>query len=97
MHANRVSFLFFPHHLSHLIGLDIHDVGGYLKHTPPKSDVLGLDSLKTTRTLEKNLVFSVEPGIYFINPLLNGEIEDTHSVKLSYLNRELIEEYKKEV
>ena len=36
--------------LGHLLGLDTHDVGGYLPGTPPRSDQPGLRSLRTARS-----------------------------------------------
>lgn len=47
--------------------------------------------------MEKNLVFSVEPGLYFINPLLNQEIEVTNGINFDFINKEKLEEYKQEV
>ncbi len=42
---------FYMHGCSHWLGLDVHDVGSYKWN-------------KTWRALEKNMVFTVEPGIY---------------------------------
>lgn len=67
--------LFFPHGLGHFLGLDTHDVGGYLKGVEP-IDRPGLRFLRTRRTLEKGMVITIEPGIYFIPVLLKGVFQD---------------------
>jgi Xaa-Pro aminopeptidase len=61
--------LFFPHGLGHLIGLTVHDAGGY----PPgreRSTHPQLRYLRTDRPLEAGMITSVEPGVYFIDALL---------------------------
>ena len=35
--------------LGHFLGIDTHDVGGYLPGMPPRSTLLGLRSLRTAR------------------------------------------------
>lgn len=63
---------FFPHGLGHLLGIQVHDVTGLqadARGTPkpaPASDPF----LRLTRTLEPGMVFTIEPGIYFIPALL---------------------------
>ena len=69
----RVGFLFMPHGLGHFIGLDVHDVGGYLGHCPPRCEELGLKNLRTARLMEENMCLTVEPGCYFVNFLLKDE------------------------
>uniref|UniRef100_A0A6B2L3E9 Xaa-Pro dipeptidase n=1 Tax=Arcella intermedia TaxID=1963864 RepID=A0A6B2L3E9_9EUKA len=69
MMANYVGALFMPHGLGHLLGLDTHDVGGYPEGTS-RSTEPGLKSLRYGGLLEKNMVITVEPGIYFIRAVL---------------------------
>ena len=65
-----------PHGLGHLYGLEVHDVGGYIKGLTPERNLLpGLKNLRTARTLEKGICITVEPGIYFRDFLLNGEFD----------------------
>jgi Xaa-Pro dipeptidase len=63
---------FFPHGLGHHLGIQVHDVGGHLKDpegnpAPPPPEH---PYLRNTRTIEPRQVFTVEPGLYFIEMLL---------------------------
>lgn len=63
---------FFPHGLGHFLGIQVHDVGGRQKSpdggtVPPPA---AYPFLRTTRMIEEGQVFTVEPGIYFIEMLL---------------------------
>lgn len=63
---------FFPHGIGHLLGLMVHDAGGFLAGpeggTLPKPE--GHPYLRLTRRLEPGFVLTIEPGIYFIDSLL---------------------------
>ena len=67
--------LFFPHGLGHLLGLDVHDMedfgdlAGYEPGTK-RSSQFGLNFLRMNRALRPGMVFTVEPGIYFIPELI---------------------------
>jgi Xaa-Pro dipeptidase len=64
--------VFYPHGIGHLLGLQVHDVGG------TQSDACGGEIarpdghpyLRLTRRLEAGWVVTMEPGLYFIAPLL---------------------------
>jgi Xaa-Pro dipeptidase len=90
MLANHVPSLFMPHGLGHFIGLETHDVGGYPKGYPERSKEPGLSRLRTARQLKKNMVITVEPGIYFIRTLLEPAFENPNISK--FLNIEKIRE-----
>jgi len=62
--------LFFPHGLGHMLGLATHDAGGCLSGRTP-SDRFGLKWLRADLPLEPGYVVTIEPGIYFIEALLN--------------------------
>lgn len=93
----RLGFVFQPHGLGHLIGLDTHDVGGYLNHTPLRSDKWGLKNLRTGRDLEENMVITVEPGCYFVLNLLTERSVDIGIDIDKYVNIDKAMEYRKEV
>ncbi len=70
----RISSAFFPHGVGHFIGLQVHDVGGFMAN-PGGSSIDKPDGhpyLRLTRQVEASMVFTVEPGLYFIDPLLAG-------------------------
>ena len=94
---NRVPFLFMPHGLGHLIGIDTHDVGGYIKGTPERVDKWGLRNLRTARILEAGMTITVEPGCYFVPSLIITRAVDIGVDIDKYVNVELAKEYRAEV
>jgi len=78
MMAVRLGAVFMPHGLGHLLGCDVHDVGGYLPgdDEPARPTAAGLRSLRTARVLEEGMVLTVEPGIYFQDALLDAALAE---------------------
>jgi Xaa-Pro dipeptidase len=72
--AMGISSTFLPHGLGHLLGLQVHDVGGFRSsaQSPPIARPAGHNSLRLTRLLETGMVVTVEPGVYFIDSLLQS-------------------------
>jgi Xaa-Pro dipeptidase len=72
MVESGVSAKFFPHGVGHYLGLQVHDVGGFSADRSgrqiPKPE--GQPFLRLTRTIEEGQVFTIEPGLYFIDSLL---------------------------
>eukprot|EP00928_Gymnodinium_smaydae_P005057 TRINITY_DN11742_c0_g3_i1.p1 TRINITY_DN11742_c0_g3~~TRINITY_DN11742_c0_g3_i1.p1 ORF type:complete len:546 (-),score=55.88 TRINITY_DN11742_c0_g3_i1:157-1794(-) len=79
--------VFFPCGLGHFIGCDTHDVGGYLPHCPPRPQERGICKLRTARILEEGMVLTVEPGIYFIDCLIEPALNDARQVQHIHLER----------
>ena len=71
--ATGVSSAFFPHGIGHGIGLQVHEVAGFAEHdgggTIPRPE--GHPYLRLTRTLQPGMVVTIEPGLYFIDMLLD--------------------------
>ena len=71
--ATGVSSAFFPHGIGHGIGLQVHDVAGFAASdrggTIPKPD--GHPYLRLTRELAPGMAVTIEPGLYFIDLLLD--------------------------
>jgi Xaa-Pro dipeptidase len=67
-----VTATFFPHGLGHPIGLQVHDVAGFQANESggniPRPN--GHPYLRMTRVLEPGMVVTIEPGLYFIDMLL---------------------------
>lgn len=72
--ATGLTRVFLPHGIGHLLGLEVHDVGGFMASAEsgelprPAADPY----LRLTRTLEEGFVVTMEPGIYFIPQLLDA-------------------------
>lgn len=68
---NGVTSAFFPHGLGHLIGIQVHDVGGFMadEHGGTIDRPSAHPFLRLTRTLEADYVLTVEPGLYAIDML----------------------------
>jgi len=84
--ASGTARLFFPHGIGHLLGLQVHDVGGTMADTagglipkPPQDPALRL-----TRTLEPGFVVTMEPGLYFIDALLGPARETHHAARIDW-------------
>lgn len=81
MLESGISATFFPHGLGHLIGLQVHDVGGQFANASGKIGKPPADHpfLRTTRNMEVSMAFTIEPGLYFIDTLLNKQRESKNS------------------
>ncbi|MDC8784622.1 Xaa-Pro dipeptidase [Roseateles koreensis] len=68
----RVTSTFFPHGIGHLIGLQVHDVGGFMadEQGGVSAKPEGHPYLRLTRPLDEGMVVTIEPGLYFIPTLL---------------------------
>lgn len=82
---------FQPHGLGHLLGLDVHDVGGYPNKTK-RSEEPGLRNLRCGRQLEAGMVLTVEPGCYFIDAVLLPAMDDPEIAH--FFNRDLVEQFR---
>lgn len=87
-----VTSTFLPHGLGHLIGLQVHDVGGQQAEPdgglrpPPEAHPF----LRTTRSIEDGFVLTIEPGLYFIPALLQSLREGPHKAAVNW---KLIEQW----
>ena len=81
-----VSGTFFPHGLGHLIGLQVHDIGGQFAdasgkaNPPPEAHLF----LRSTRKMETNMAFTIEPGLYFIDSLLSKQKQGPHNQSFNW-------------
>ena len=81
-----VSSVFLPHGVGHLLGLQVHDVGG-LAASPDGGEIPrpnGHPYLRLTRVLESGFVVTMEPGIYFIDSLLEEARGDHRNTRINW-------------
>lgn len=79
---NNVAAHFMPHGLGHMIGLDTHDVGGIpwgMEKQRPSE--LGYKSLRCLQVLAEGMVLTAEPGVYFIDYLMDTLLTDVNLKK----------------
>lgn len=91
--ASGLTSVFFPHGIGHLLGLQVHDVAG-LSVSPEgkqKARPTGHPYLRLTRTLEPGFVVTIEPGLYFIDALLNQARSNAYG---TLINWERVEHFK---
>ncbi len=71
--------VFFPHGIGHLLGLQVHDVGGVMADAAghERARPEGHPYLRLTRMLEPGVVVTVEPGVYWIDSLLKTAAADS--------------------
>lgn len=62
--------VFFPHGVGHMVGLKVRDVGGPPNPNPKK---YAGARLRVDMELKENYLMTVEPGLYFIEALMNDE------------------------
>jgi Xaa-Pro dipeptidase len=72
MVRHRLTDLFLPHGLGHLLGLQVHDVGGELADRRGRRlpGPARFPRLRLRRDLAPGMVITIEPGLYFIDSLL---------------------------
>ncbi|RZL38431.1 MAG: Xaa-Pro dipeptidase [Rubrivivax sp.] len=77
---------FFPHGIGHLLGLQVHDVGGFMASADggvsDKPD--GHRYLRLTRPLQAGMVVTIEPGLYFIPMLLRELRASKHAGQVDW-------------
>lgn len=85
-----LSAVFYPHGLSHMLGILVHDIGS--KQIDIDGTCWEKDEDNPTRTrmrtIEPGFVFTIEPGLYFINMLLEPHRSEESS---RYFNWALID------
>ncbi|GHF90254.1 Xaa-Pro dipeptidase [Thalassotalea marina] len=86
---------FFPHGLGHHLGLQTHDVGGFMAdergthvNAPEQHPFL-----RATRTVEANQVFTIEPGLYFIDSLLSDIKQSDKADMVNWSKVEIMRPY----
>ena len=95
---NGAHWLFMPHGLGHMLGMDVHDMEGlgetYVGYDEitPRSTKLGFSGLRCGKTLKPGFVVTDEPGIYFIPTLI--DMWKAEGKFKEFINYDKLETYK---
>jgi Xaa-Pro dipeptidase len=78
--------VFFPHGIGHLLGLQVHDAGGRLANAQGQEipRPAAHPFLRLTRKLEPGFVVTMEPGLYFIDALLQQAAAGAHRARIDW-------------
>lgn len=91
--SSGISRTFFPHGIGHHLGLQVHDPAGHVAddrgtpQPPPEQHPF----LRNTRTVAVGHVLTVEPGLYFIESLLQ-DLKATQNSQ--YINWDVVDSLK---
>jgi Xaa-Pro dipeptidase len=87
--------VFFPHGIGHLLGIMVHDASGFAARpdggTREKPE--GHPYLRLTRNLEPGFLVTIEPGIYFIDSLLEAARADGRGDAIDWKRVEALRPY----
>jgi len=86
---------FCPHGLGHHLGLQVHDVGGFMadeRGTHVKTPAAH-PFLRTSRVIESGQVFTIEPGLYFIDSLLADLKASKNADQVNWQNVDLMRQF----
>lgn len=89
--AANIGAVFMPHGLGHFLGIDTHDVGGYMGGAV-RPALAGYARLRTTRELAEGMYITVEPGCYFIDVLLDEALADP--ARARFLDADALQPYR---
>jgi Xaa-Pro dipeptidase len=82
--------VFYPHGVSHMLGIQVHDVGS--KQLDLAGSMYVKDEKEPTKTtmrpIESGYLFTVEPGLYFMQVLLDKQRQGQHK---DHFNWDLID------
>lgn len=85
--ATGITRAFCPHGLGHLLGLQVHDLGGRVAADgTPLSPPASHPALRLTRELEAGMVVTMEPGLYII-PMLLERFRDSRAIDWQRVER----------
>jgi Xaa-Pro dipeptidase len=91
MMAVHLGAVFMPHGLGHFLGLNVHDVGGFLDGAQRQKGP-GIEYLRTARYLKEGMMLTVEPGCYFNDPLLDAALANPAQAR--FLNAEVLQRFR---
>lgn len=86
MVGSGITSAFFPHGLGHFLGLQVHDVGAHMADDSGAELAAPPDfpKLRLRRVLEPGQVLTIEPGLYFIDSLLDGLRSGPHADRINW-------------